>query len=328
MMQAGIPLLQCLNTLIKQSENSTLAKALEQVSKDLVNGHSLGEALQMHPRVFPVLFVNMVKSGEISGTLDLVFFQLGKNLQKEWEFFSKMKSAMLYPAAITLITMISALVLLLFVIPQFAMIFSGMTVTLPLVTRLLIGFSEIFREYWYLLLFCGVIAVVIGIRMLTTEKGRRIKDKLIFRVPLFGQLAHKLVILRFCRSLSALLQAGIPILFALELVRGIISNHLIIESIKQAEVSIREGSGLASPLRDSGLYPPLVVNMIAVGEETGAVDVLLNQVAEFYEQETGEMTSRLTSLIEPALITGVGSFVAFIVVSIMLPIFTIINHIE
>lgn len=328
MIRAGIPLLQCLNILIKQSENNTLSVALAQVSEDLANGLSFGDALREHPKVFPSLFVSMVKSGERSGTLELVFHQLGRNLQKEWELAAKIKSALLYPAAIVLVSIISVLILLLFVVPQFAMIFSGMTVTLPLVTRLLIGVSNGFRDYWYILLLSGAIVVLIIVRFMKSERGQVFRDRLIFRVPLFGELAHKIIIMRFCRSLSSLLQAGISVLSALELVRGITGNRLITDSIRSAEDSIREGSGLAAPLGGNGLFPPLVVNMIAVGEETGAVDVMLEQTAGFYEQEAEEMATRLTSLIEPVLITGVGCFVAFIVLSIMLPVFTIINHLE
>ena len=328
MIRAGIPLLQCLRILIKQNENRTLEKALGQIYEGLANGRSIGDTLQDHPKVFPLLFVNMVKSGEISGTLEEVFYQLGTILQKEWELTAKVKSAMLYPMTIVLIALVSVLALLMFAVPQFVMIFNSMAVPLPLTTRTLLWVSGVIRDYWYFVLFCGAAIALIATRLLTSEKGRRLMDKLLLRIPLLGKLLHKMIILRFCRSLSAMLQAGVPILRALEVVRAIMGNYMVMESIRLAENSVREGDGLAQPLENSGLFPPLVVKMIAVGEETGAVDKLLEQVAGFYEQEAGETATRLTALVEPVLIAAVGGLVAFIVLSIMLPVFTIVNYIE
>ena len=328
MIKAGIPLLQCLEILIKQSENKTLTKALEEVYEDLTNGKSLGEALQRRPDVFPVVFVNMVKSGEIGGALEYVFAQLGQNTQREWELAAKIKSAMLYPLAVVLIALTSAVVMLIFVVPQFVTIFNGLDAPLPLTTRILIGASGVLRDHWRLILFCALGTGILGRRFMASTRGRRLKDKLIFKIPLLGKLFHKLIIIRFCRSLSSLLQAGAPILRALEVVRGVIGNQVVTEGIRLAENSVKEGGGLAEPLGRSGVFPPLVVQMIAVGEETGAADKLLEQLAVFYEQEAGETAVRLSALVEPALITCVGGFVAFIVLSVMLPVFTIVNYID
>ena len=328
LIKAGIPLLQGLSLLSEQSENKTMTHALGQVRAALTNGASLGEALGERPDVFPVLFVNMVKSGEIGGALEYVFEQLGQNMQREWEFAAKIKSAMLYPLLVVLIALTSALVMLVFVVPQFVLILNSLAAPLPLTTRFLIGLSNGLRVYWYLVP-CGVAAAIfIGRKLLFSAGGRRHAARLSLKIPLWGKLVQKLIMMRFCRSLSALLQAGVPILQALEVVRGLIGNHLVTESIRSVEESIKEGGGLAAPLGRGGVFPPLVVQMIAVGEETGAVDQLLEQVAAFYEQEAGETAARLSALVEPALIIGVGGFVAFIVLSVMLPVLTIINYIE
>jgi len=328
MLQAGIPILQCLEVLLRQCENKTLAAALKRIAEDLARGASLGEAMSYHPKVFRAVFVNMVKSGEMSGTLEMVFNRLGADLQKESQLTAKIKSAMVYPAAVVLVALVSVLILLVFVIPQFVIILNSMTVPLPVTTRMLIGASEILREQWYWVLLGMVALILTSVRLLKREESKRIKDRLIIRAPLVGQLLHKLILARFCRSLSALLQAGVPILTALRVVGSIAGNTVITESIGEAEESIRRGDSLALPLQESGVFPPLVVKMVAVGEETGAIDRLLDQIAGFYEAEVEEQATRLAALIEPVLIVVVGGIVAFVILSIMLPVFGIMNHLE
>jgi type IV pilus assembly protein PilC len=186
----------------------------------------------------------------------------------------------------------------------------------------------VFRDYWYLVLLGCLLVLILGIKLLKTEKGKRVRDEMALKTPIIGKIIHRMVITRFCRSLSSLLQAGVPILLALEVVGRIVGNCLVMESVSMAKDSVREGNSLAEPLGKSGVFPPLVVKMIAVGEETGAVDKLLDQVAGFYEQELDETVSRLSALVEPVLITGVGGFVAFVILSVMLPVLTIMNHIE
>lgn len=326
--QAGIPLLQSLNTSIQQCENKILAKTLKQVTESLEEGASLANALELHPKVFPPLFVNMIKSGELSGTLEQVLNKLAVNLQKEYELTAKVKSAMIYPVAVVLVAVVSVVVLLLFVVPKFVLLLDSMAAPIPLSTRLILGLSSVLRSYWYVgAILCA--GVVLGYkRALRTERGKIIKDKMVMKIPLIGPLLRKVIVARFCWSFSALLQAGVPVLQALGIVKSITENYLVMQSIKEAESSIKGGESISLPLQKSGVFPPLVVKMIAVGEETGAVDTLLEKAAGFYEKEVEDLTARLSSLIEPVLIVGVGGIIAFIILSVMLPVFSIMNYIN
>jgi len=328
MTQAGIPLLQGLNILMQQCDNGTLKKTLKKVTEHLKEGMSLADSLKSYPQVFPPLLINMVNSGEVGGMLEQVLNRLAVNMQREYELIEKIKSAMTYPAAVLAVAAVSVVALLTFVIPKFISLLDNMMAPVPLTTRLIVRLGSILHDYWYLaaLLFLG--AVFCCKWAVATERGRIIKDKTIIRIPVVGPLAQKMIISRFCRSFSALLKSGVPVLQSLDVVKNITGNYIVIKSIEEAESSIKRGDGIALPLQKSGVFPPMVIRMIAIGEETGAVDTLLEKAADFYEKDVEELVARLSSLIEPVLIIGVGGIIGFIVLSIMLPMFSMINYIK
>lgn len=328
MIQVGIPLLQCLNILIQQCDNGILKRTLKKVTENLEEGMSLADSLKSYPKVFPSLFINMVKSGEVSGMLDQVLNRLAMNMQKEYELLEKIKSAMTYPAAVIVVAMVSVVALLTFVIPKFISLLNSMMAPIPFTTRLIVQFGSVFHDYWYLvaLLFMGI--VVSYKWAITTERGRIIRDKTIIKIPVIGPLIQKMIISRFCRSFSALLKSGVPVLQSLDVVKNITGNYVVIKSIKEAESSIKKGDSISLPLQKSGVFPPMVIRMIAIGEETGSIDTLLEKVADYYEREVEELITRLSSLIEPVLIVGVGGIIGFIMLSIMLPMFSIVNYIK
>ncbi|MDF9408609.1 type II secretion system F family protein [Pelotomaculum isophthalicicum JI] len=328
MTQAGIPLLQCLNILIQQCDNGILKRTLKKVTEHLKEGMSLADSLKSYPKVFPPLLINMVNSGEVSGMLDQVLNRLAMNMQKEYELIEKIKSAMTYPAAVLVVAIVSVVALLTFVIPKFISLLNSMMAPIPFATRLIVQFGSIFHDYWYLAAFSFSGVVFCYKRAITTERGRILKDKTIIKIPVIGPLIQKMIISRFCRSFSALLKSGVPVLQSLDVVKNITGNYVVIKSIEEAERSIKKGDGISLPLHKSGVFPPMVIRMIAIGEETGAVDTLLEKVADFYEKEVEELVARLSSLIEPVLIVGVGGIIGFIILSIMLPMFSMMNYIK
>jgi len=328
MTQVGIPMLQCLSILIQQCNNSILKRTLKKVTENLEEGMSLADSLKAYPKVFPPLFISMVESGEVSGMLDQVLKRLALNMQREYELVEKIKSAMTYPAAVVAVAVVSVVTLLMFVIPKFVLLLNSMMAPVPFTTRLIVRLGEILKDYWYIvvLLFTGI---VVGYKWaITTERGRMIKDKIALKLPVFGPLIRGMIISRFCRSLGALLKSGVPVLQSLDVVKNIAGNHVVVKSIKEMESSIKKGGGISIPLQKSGVFPPMVTSMIAVGEETGAIDALLEKIADFYEREVEEWVARLSSLLEPVLIVGVGGIIGFIILSVILPMFSIMNYVK
>jgi len=328
MVQAGVPILQSLNILSQQCDNKTLKEALQKVTGLLEGGKSLTEALKTYPKIFPQIFISMVEAGEVGGALDQVLERLAVNFEKEHDLKEKVKSAMTYPAVVVVIAVLAVVTLMVLVVPTFVNMLQDMNAPIPLTTQLIILISSFFKYYWYVCLLI-VAGVIVGYKQaVKTEQGKKIKDNLVLKLPIFGPMLKKIIISRFCRSLSTLLKSGVPVLQSLDVVKNIAGNYAVIKSIEDAENSIKEGQSISLPLQKSGVFPPMVTKMISIGEETGSIDVLLDKIADFYEREVEDVVSRLSSMLEPVLIVGMGGVVGFIILSIMLPMFSVINNVK
>src|SRR6266508_3502854 len=309
MVNSGLPILRALSILTDQTESKELAKVLFAVRAGVENGSSLSAAMAEHPKAFNALFISMVKAGETGGVLDDVLLSLADQIEREVELRRQIKSAMTYPiVVVALVTLILA-AMLLFVVPQFETIYSSLGGTLPLPTRMLLSVSRAVRSYWYVVLLGAVVASFLFRRYKKTEAGRARVDAVKIRIPIFGPLFHKVALARFASTLGMLLRSGVPILQALD----------------DVKTSVREGESIAKPLGRHKAFPPMVVQMMAVGEETGAVDTMLDKVAEFYNSEVTATVEAMTSLIEPLLIAVIGAAVGAAVIALYMPMFSVIN---
>jgi len=319
MINSGLSLLRALSILAEQTQNRRLAGVLTEVRNEIEKGSALSVALSQHPKVFNRLYVSMVRAGEVGGFLDQVLLQVAETLEKEVELRGKVKSAMTYPVVVFAMVLLIVTAMLIFIVPMFKNLYEQLGGTLPLPTRLLVGISDLVKR--------GFVFVLIGIalgafgfkRWLTTPSGR-------YRV--FGSLFHKTALSRFSRTLATLLRSGVPILQALEIVSDTVNNGVMAKAIKDVQDSVREGESLATPLEKHAVFPPMVVQMMAVGEETGALDTMLSKVADFYDQEVEAAVNALTSLIEPILIAVMGAAVGGMVIALYMPMFNIINLVK
>jgi len=328
MVNSGLPILRALAILGDQTESKELAKVLVQTRTDVEQGSSLSAAMAKHPKAFNNLFISMVKAGETGGVLDDVLLSLADQIEKEVELKRQIKSAMTYPVVVVALVMLIMSAMLLFVVPQFKTIYTNLGGELPLPTRVLLAVSDAFKSYWYVfLLGLGVFRVFLK-RYKKTDEGRARVDALKIRVPVFGPLFHKVAIARFSSTLGMLLRAGVPILQALDNVKDTVDNRVISTAVEDVKSSVREGESIAKPLSRHRVFPPMVVQMMAVGEETGAVDTMLDKVAEFYNNEVTATVDALTSLIEPLLIAIIGGAVGAAVIALYMPMFNIINLLE
>lgn len=321
MSEAGLSLMQCLNILVQQVENRSLRDILRQVVVDVEKGKSLSESFAAFKDRLPEIFINMLVAGEVSGTLDQALARLATHFEREHELREKIKSAMTYPLFVAGMSFAAMIALLVLVVPIFVDIFTQMGATLPLPTRILIGLSTLLSKYWFALPV-GLAALFFGGRTwAATPKGRERIDRTLLRLPVVGPLVHKTVVARVARTLATLLRSGVPLMRSLETVEKVAGNTIAAREIAAARANIREGERMAPVLVKSAIFPPMAASMIAVGEESGALDDLLEKLAAFYEREVEAMIARLSSLIEPLLIAGVGVMVAFIALSIYLPLF-------
>jgi general secretion pathway protein F len=319
---AGMPLVPSLSILMQQEKNPLLKKSLAQIREQVNEGKSLTEGISEFPRIFPPFYLNMVRAGEASGTINLVLERLADFSENQQALMSKIKSAMYYPIAMLFIGSTIIFLLLTFVVPKITEIFTDMKQTLPLITIILITVSNFLKSFWWLiLLLLGAAIAAFRYTTTATEAGRRAWDNTKLKIPVWGQINSKIAIARFCRTLATLLQSGVPLLAAMEIVRNIVNNVIIGDAIHQAARDLEEGKGLSGPLTKSGLFPPLVTEMIAVGEQSGALEAMLNRIATAYENESQANITVMTSLLEPVMILIMGLVVGFIVVSILLPIF-------
>jgi type IV pilus assembly protein PilC len=321
MIEAGIPLLQCLNILTQQTESKKLREILKAVIMDIENGKSLSEAFRIHQRYLPGIFIDMLTAGEVSGTLDQAMDRLANQFEKDHELKEKIKSAMTYPLVIGAFAFLAMVILLVVVVPIFVEIFEQVGAELPLPTRIMLGFSKACTNFWFLILPAPLL-LYFGLKSFAaTDRGKVITDRLLLKLPVYGKLTQKTITARFARTLATLLKSGIPLLQSLETVEKVVGNTQVTKIIKAARENIKEGENMSPILLNASFFPPMAVNMIAIGEESGALDALLEKVAIYYEQEVETLVAKLSSIIEPLMIAGVGIMVGFIAVSIYLPLF-------
>lgn len=326
MINAGLPLVKCLNILSEQTESPVLTEVILDVQHEVEMGRSLSEALSKHPDVFKELYSSMVKAGEIGGVLDDVLLRVATTLESEDEIKRKIKSAMTYPAAMFAISMLLLVIMLIFVVPTFENMFSELGASMPLLTRVIMSISRFLTSWKGALLIILIIVGVVFLRRWTkTPAGKKKLDSLKLRLPVFGVLFHKMALSRFSRTLGTLVASGVPILQALEITSNAVGNALMAEAVENVRAGVKEGDSIARPLGQSPLFPPMVTQMLAIGEETGALDTMLNKVSDFYDSEVSATVESLTSLLEPILIVFLGAVVGIIVVALYMPIFSLIS---
>ncbi|WP_253256472.1 type II secretion system F family protein [Moorella sp. E306M] len=328
MLGAGLPIVTALHILQRQAENPSLRESIGMLLQDLESGEAFYRALERQPRVFPPIFIHTVEAGELGGALDETLERLAGHLEREHEVEEKVKSALTYPAIVSMVALLVVIFLLTYVLPSFQVMLNSLQVPLPWPTRLVLGLSEGLRRLWPFLVFFLAGAAFGFYRWQQRPAGRYQVDRLFLRLPIFGPLHHKAVLSRFSRTLGTLLHSGVPVLLALEIVRRTVGNAVVAGAVERAAESVRDGQSLATPLEASGVFPPMVVEMITVGEETGALDAMLERVATLYEQEVEAVVARLASLIEPVLIVGLGGIVGLIVISVFLPYFQMLGGIR
>jgi general secretion pathway protein F len=327
LISAGLPLEASLQALGEQTEDPKLSQVLTEVRDRISEGSSLANALNEHRSVFSDLYMNIVKAGESSGTLDIVLLRLADFLEKQSALRSRVRSAMVYPIFMFLIGSGVLFFLMSYVIPRIAKIFEESSKSLPLITVALIGFSNfISNNLIALLVILGGVVFFI-FRFKKTDRGKQFYDRLIFKVPIFGKIAKMVAISRFTRTLGTLLGSGIPLLEALEIGEAVVGNSVYVQTLRNVRENVREGTSLATPLRESGVFPPLVTRMIAVGEQTGEMEEMLVKIADMYDLQVETYVSTLTSLLEPVMILIIGVIIGFIVFAILLPIFDLTSTI-
>lgn len=328
MVNSGLPILRALAILSEQTPSKELAKILVQVRTDVEQGSSLSGALRKHPKAFNDLFVAMVQAGETGGVLDDVLLDIASTIENEVELRRKIKSAMTYPVVVVILVVLIMAAMLLFIVPQFETIYASLGSELPLPTRLLLGASKLVRTYWWVVVLGAIGGRYAFRRYKATPQGRAQVDQVKIRVPVFGPLFHKVALARFSSTFGMLLRSGVPILQAMDIVKDTVNNKVIAKAVEDVKGSVREGESIAKPLAKHGVFPPMVVQMLAVGEETGAVDTMLEKVASFYNSEVEATVDALTSLIEPLLIAVIGGAVGAAVIALYMPMFNIINLIK
>jgi type IV pilus assembly protein PilC len=328
MINAGLPLVQALDILAKQTENKTLSEVTRAVVFDVESGHTVADALAKHPNAFSDLYVNMVAAGEAGGILDTILMRLATFMEKNDALVRKVKGAMIYPGVIMSVAVIAICVLLIFVIPVFETMFGSVGLALPLPTRVVIGLSRFLKGYWWLI--GGGIAgsFVMVKRYYATPGGKLLIDKAMLKVPVLGDVLRKSAVSRFTRTLGTLISSGVSILDGLEITAKTAGNRVIQDAIMASRASIAGGDTIAAPLQKSAVFPPMVISMIAVGEQTGGLDEMLSKIADFYDEEVDAAVSGLLSLLEPVMIVFLGVVVGGMVVAMYLPIFDMINAVQ
>jgi type IV pilus assembly protein PilC len=328
MINAGLPLVQSLNILAQQTENKALRDVTKAVVYDVESGHTLADAFSKHPKAFTDLYVNMVAAGEAGGILDTILLRLATFLEKNDALVRKVKAAMVYPGVIITVAFAAIAVLLIFVIPTFESMFASAGMELPLPTRIVIGMSNALINYWWMALL-AIGGVIFAIRQYySTANGRRQIDGMLLRAPVLGDLLRKSAVSRFTRTLGTLVSSGVSILDGLEITAKTAGNSVIHDAVMESRQSIAGGETIAAPLEKSKVFPPMVISMIAVGEQTGGMDEMLSKIADFYDEEVDVAVSALLSLMEPAMIVVLGVIVGGMVIAMYLPIFDMMNAIQ
>jgi type IV pilus assembly protein PilC len=323
MIDAGLPLVQCLDILATQAENPKFSKVLHQVKTDVEEGATYADALAKHPKIFNTLYVNMVAAGEAGGILDVILNRLAAYIEKAMALKRRVKSAMTYPAVVVTIAIGIIAVIMVFVIPSFAKMFSSFGATLPLPTRMVIGLSN-FMVNNILFIIIGIAAFIWAFKAwYSTRSGKKTVHRALLRAPIFGILIRKVAVAKFSRTMSTLMSSGVPIITGLEIVAKTAGNVVVEEAINDVAESLSQGKTIAEPLAATGVFPPMVVQMIGVGEKTGALDAMLSKIADFYDEEVDAAVNALTSMLEPLLMVFLGGSIGFIIVAMYLPIFKV-----
>ncbi len=328
MVDAGVSLVRCLDVLGRQTQNPKLKRILIDIGERVESGESLSRAMQRHPRAFSNLFIGLIKAGEIGGVLEESLQRLSQFLEKDVELRRKVKSALTYPTLVIIAAVGIVIFLVTWVVPQFAQLFKDIGLKddqFPAMTKFLIDLSENFKKNW-LIIIIAVVGITFAWRVfVNTRFGRRTADRMKLKIPVFGKLHHKICMARFSRTMGTLLTSGVPILQAMETVAGTVGNTIMADAVLEARARIREGDRIGDPLEASRMFPPMVVHMIGVGEESGSLDYMLQKIADFYESEVEATLASLTAALEPVLIVFLGFVVGFIVIAMFLPLVKVIE---
>ncbi|MGZ8854196.1 MAG: type II secretion system F family protein, partial [Thermoanaerobaculia bacterium] len=327
MIDAGLPLVQCLEILGSQQEHKAFRRGLIQIRQDVEAGSSLADGMRKHPKIFNDLYTNMVAAGEAGGILDTILQRLAAYIEKAVKLNSQVKSAMIYPVAVISIACIVVTIILWKVIPVFAALFKGLGAELPMPTRVVIALSNFIADFWWLVTLV-IVSIVFGLRRYHgTYKGKRVLDGILLKIPIFGLLLRKIAVARFCRTLATLTSSGVPILDGLQITAKTAGNSVVEDAIMATRKSVEEGKTISEPLGDTDVFPTMVVQMIAVGEQTGALDTMLSKIADFYEDEVDNAVAGLMKLLEPILIAFLGVAIGGIVIAMYMPMFTLIGQV-
>jgi type IV pilus assembly protein PilC len=325
MINSGLSMLRALTILAEQTDNKELARILGEVAKDVETGVALSASLAKHPDVFPPLMVNMCRAGEIGGFLDSVLLQIAENYEAEVKLRGKVKAAMTYPVVVFVMAILAVVGMLLFIVPTFASMFDGLGGELPAPTRVLVTASSLLKYSAPFLAVGLVVGVVVWRKVKRHDRVRNVVDPLKLKIPVFGLLFQKIALSRFARNLGTMMHSGVPILQSLEIVSTTTGNVVLERAIKDVQDSVRNGESLAAPLANHPVFPPMVVQMMSVGEDTGALDTMLHKIAEFYDQDVEATTEALTALIEPIMIAVLGGIVGSMIIALYMPIFKIFD---
>jgi len=321
MIDAGLPLVQCLDILGRQQKNKTFKDVLTSVKESVESGSTFADALKKHPRIFDELYVNLVAAGEVGGILDTILNRLAAYIEKSLKLKKQVKSALTYPTTVVGVAVVVVAVILIFVIPSFAKMFADAGAALPLPTQIVINLSN-FVQHYFLAIIGGIVILIFGIkRIYRTRKGRETIDAWLLKLPIFGILIRKVAVAKFTRTLGTMVSSGVPILDGLDIVAKTAGNKVVEKAIYRVKQSISEGKTIAEPMEKSGVFPPMVCQMIGVGEQSGSIDAMLNKVADFYDDEVDEAVGNLTSMMEPLLMLFLGTTVGGLVIAMYLPIF-------
>jgi type IV pilus assembly protein PilC len=328
MVNAGLPLVQALDILARQSENPALAAAVRAVVSDVEQGNTVADAMRKQPKAFNDLYTNMVAAGEMGGILDVILNRLAVFMEKNDALVRKVKGAMIYPTVILCVAALCVVVLLWRVIPVFSAMFASVGMELPLPTQIVLGLSTFLNQYWWMLLLGGAGTVVALRRYYATSSGQLVIDALLLKVPVLGDVLRKSAVSRFTRTLGTLVSSGVSILDGLEITARTAGNRVVEDAVMQSRASIAGGDTIAGPLDKSGVFPPMVISMINVGEQTGGLDEMLSKIADFYDDEVDAAVSGLLSLLEPIMIVFLGVVVGGMIVAMYLPIFDMVNSVR
>ena len=327
MIDAGLPLVQCLEILAGQQSNKVFAAVLTDVRQDVEAGSTLADAMRKHPKLFDDLYANMVAAGEAGGILDTILQRLSTYIEKAVKLKAAVRGALVYPVSVIVIAVVVVWVILTFVIPVFADLFAGLGAQLPMPTQIVVNLSNFLRSWWWLVLGVIVAAVVLVRQYYQTPQGRRTLDAFMLKFPVIGTLLRKIAVARFCRTLGTLTSSGVPILDGLDITARTAGNAVVQEAIQNVRKEVEQGKTISEPLAKSGVFPSMVVQMVQVGEQTGAMDTMLSKIADFYEDEVDEATQNLLSLLEPLIILFLGVVIGGIVIAMYMPMFSLISKI-